>query len=132
MIPWTKSLVQMLILSLQRVAFTVTSTRPVPCGNSSQGARDSHSVIVPRLQHLPLQPGPHTHWSLNQKYLAASLLPSQVDPPPIPRTFLFHRQACPHLSPLRTNVPGLLPSLALVVVSSTNHAQVLHCNLHRA
>src|SRR6266404_949249 len=104
----------MLISSLQRVAFTVTSTRPVPCGNSNQGALDSHSVIALRPQHPPLRPGPPTRWSPSRKYLVASLLPSQVGPPPIPRTFLFRRQACRHLSPLRTNVPGFLPSLGPV------------------
>src|SRR6202046_3140979 len=118
MIHWTESLFQELTPSLQRVVFTVTSTRPVPCGNSSQGAPDSHSVIVPPPRHPPLQHGPRTRWSPNRKYLVASLLPSQVGPHLILRTFTFHRQACLHPSPLQMKIPGLLQSLAPVVVSS--------------
>ena len=132
MIHWTESLLKVLIASFQRVAFTVMSTRPVPCGNSSQGAPDSHSVIVPRPRHPPLQRGPRTRWSPNRKYLVASLLPSQVGPHPIPRTITFHPQACLHPSPRQMNVLVLPPSLAPDVVSSINHVQALHCNLHRA
>jgi hypothetical protein len=69
----------------------------VPCGNSSQRAPDSHSVIALRPQHPQRQLGPHTHSSLNRKYRAASLLPLPVGLPRMPSTsvdavILFHHQ----------------------------------------
>jgi hypothetical protein len=108
----------------QRAACMEVSTRRAPCGNSSLGAPDSHSVTALRPQHPQLQLGPHTHWSPNQKYQAASLLPLQVGLPPIPKTFMPHHRGCHHLCPLRMNTPDSRLYPVLVVANSIDHARV--------
>lgn len=108
---------------IPRAACMEVSTRRVPCGNSSLGTPDSHSVIALRPQHPQLQPGLRTHWSPSQKYRAASPLPLQVGLPPIPKTFMHHHQACHHLCPLRMNTPDSRLYPVLVVANSIDHAQ---------
>jgi hypothetical protein len=116
---------------ISRVAFMGVSTRRLPCGNSSQGAPDSHSVIVLRPQHPRLQPGPHTHWSPNQKYRVVSLLPLRVGLPPILKSFISLHRVCRRLCPLLTNTPDSRLYPALVVANSIDHAQDPHYNLHK-
>ena len=118
---------------IPRAACMEVSTRRVPCGNLSLGAPGSHSATALRPQHPQLQPGPHTRWSPNQKYRAASLLPLQVGLPPILKTFMLHHRVYHRLCPLRMNTPDFRLYPIIVVANRIDHAQdrpwILHTTL---